>query len=167
MNWLPKDKATWGIVLAIVAIVLAFPLSLLANLLTPKIRNWWAERSVAGLKKRIANLESELIEMDGLSPFSREHTRLLNFVQIIAVGAIGIVDCFLGIANFFTTLLPDRLQHQAKTLIGCGIFFELFMLLVIFQSFRQFLNKRSPLHKEAVEKNISELSAKLQSLQKS
>jgi hypothetical protein len=167
MNWLPKDKAMWGIILAIAAIVLAFPLSLLANLVTPKIRNYWAKRSVAGLKKRIASLESELARMEGISLFSHDVALLLSFANLLAQCILSMMTCFLGIAVYLIQSLPIRFQLSvlgfiipAALLGGGGL-----RLLAIIE--KRYLDKKSPLHKRDLEKNIKELSAKLESLQAS
>jgi hypothetical protein len=53
-----------GNIVSLVALLLAFPLSLLANLATPKIRNWWAERSKTALENRIRKLEAELRKLE-------------------------------------------------------------------------------------------------------
>jgi hypothetical protein len=54
------DLGWWGFVLAIVALVLAYPLDVLAHLTTPVLRNWWAGRSEATLRRRILKLEQEI-----------------------------------------------------------------------------------------------------------
>src|ERR1035441_9883765 len=88
MDLLPKDKATWGIVLAIAAIVLAFPLSLLANLLTPDIRNWWAGRSIAAMRRRLSDLESERAKMETYTLISEgEETILMILRRMARAGA--------------------------------------------------------------------------------
>src|SRR5438445_11974470 len=58
--WLHRDLGWWGFVISIIALISAYPLSLLANLTTPSLKNWWAERSTASLTKRIGKLEAQL-----------------------------------------------------------------------------------------------------------
>jgi hypothetical protein len=60
----PKDVGTWGIVLGALALLLAVPLSIIGNILTPKFLNWWAERSIESLQKRIDKSEDRLREYD-------------------------------------------------------------------------------------------------------
>lgn len=44
----------------LIAIALAIPLSVVANLLTPRLRDWWSHRSKKRLEDRIAQLEWQL-----------------------------------------------------------------------------------------------------------
>lgn len=46
--------------LGLIALLLAVPLGIAANLLTPTIKNWWAKGSEKRLLKRIEDLEKEL-----------------------------------------------------------------------------------------------------------
>lgn len=48
-----------SLILSIAFFVLSIPTAIAANLLTPKIKNWWATSSVSRAKKRLAKLESE------------------------------------------------------------------------------------------------------------
>ncbi len=61
---MPTDLGTWGFILSLVALVLLYPAGVLVNLTTPKIKNWWASRSQATLKKRIHILQSRLSVME-------------------------------------------------------------------------------------------------------
>ena len=167
MHWPSYDKATWGILLGIVAILLAFPLSLIANLVTPKIRNWWAERSVATIKERIASLESEVTKIGARSLFPWDHVLLLKFGQWLGVSAVSMFVCLLGFATCFVPLLPILLGILAMIMIGLGIIFGAFAGYLLIHDLGRFLDKRSPLHKIDVELSIKELSAKLRSLQNS
>ena len=58
--WIHHDAAWWALVLAIVALVLMLPVNLLANFMTPILKNWWAGRSLKTLDQRIGKLEKWL-----------------------------------------------------------------------------------------------------------
>jgi hypothetical protein len=68
--WPHKDLGWWGFVIAVVALLLAYPFSLLANLTSPTVKNWWAARSRAGLQKRIRTLARELAVMEQNPPLT-------------------------------------------------------------------------------------------------
>ena len=74
------DSGWWGVALAIVAIVLAFPISIFANWTTPAIKNWWSQRSMKSLLGRIERLEQELANRE-----SRE--MLTEFQKRVLLGA--------------------------------------------------------------------------------
>jgi hypothetical protein len=44
----------------VIGLLLANPLSIIANVLTPGIQNWWARTNSARKQKRIAKLRKEL-----------------------------------------------------------------------------------------------------------
>jgi hypothetical protein len=44
----------------ILALILAIPMAVLANMLTPRVQNWWASTSVKRRQKRIARLQGQL-----------------------------------------------------------------------------------------------------------
>src|SRR6267142_6869181 len=73
----------WTIGLWIAALVLALPISMLANIFTPKVSNWWSERSIASLKLRIAKLESNLATVQETPPWSPfEHSVMYALERI-------------------------------------------------------------------------------------
>ncbi len=79
---LPKDLGTWGVIIGIIALVLAYPLSLLANITSPRLQNWWAARSRRSLAARIKVLESQLASSQ--MPGAEEMVRLiLRFIVVI------------------------------------------------------------------------------------
>ncbi len=78
MSWPAYDRTTWGLILSVAALIGAFPLSLLANLATPGIRNWWAERSISSLGRRIVALERELEEIEKTPVISDGEERILR-----------------------------------------------------------------------------------------
>ena len=49
-----------SLVISIAALVLTIPCSIIANMVTPKLRNWWAARSRQSLEARISTLQAEL-----------------------------------------------------------------------------------------------------------
>src|ERR1039458_4719054 len=85
MNWLPKDKATWGFWISIFTLFVAVPFGIVANLLTPKIRDWWAARSRRSLAARIEVLESELTESEITRSPNELSTNILRMVTIALV----------------------------------------------------------------------------------
>jgi len=122
MNWLPNDKATWGIVLAIVAITLAFPLSLLGNLVTPKFRNWWAQRSVTAVRERITKLERQLkrLEVYDVLPESEEIVMLTLLRAGRAMGSV--VGFVFGVAAFMAFHHSHHYLRSAVGVLVLGLF---------------------------------------------
>jgi hypothetical protein len=104
MNWLPT----------MIGIVLAIPLSVLANLFTPKIRNWWATRSRKSLTARIAVLESELVESEAIRNSNELSANILRMVTIAFVffwlGGHMILSALLIITLELAPPNPERVR---------------------------------------------------------
>lgn len=73
----PTDFGTWGFILAIIAILLMYPVGILINITTPVVANWIARRSKAALAKRINDLENQLLELDALPAISEVDDEIL------------------------------------------------------------------------------------------
>jgi hypothetical protein len=166
MNWLSNDKATWGIVLGILAIMLAFPLSLVANLVAPKIRNWWARRSAAALSRRIARLETELANAKKYASISDGEALILDFMQGMGTVAGGLSTTFLAIAWLICPSSPNIARIGSFVLILFGFSFTV-ALAIVLRLIERSLNMRSSRGRNLLQENLTELAAKLQSLQKS
>lgn len=81
---LGHDLAWWGFALAVLGLVLMIPASMLANMLTPKLMNWWAQRSEASLRKRIKMLEDKLAEFEKHELISETDDFILRGIQALA-----------------------------------------------------------------------------------
>ena len=69
--WLHHDLGWWGFwvgLLALVVAIIGIPLAIIAPIIAPRLENWWAERSVASTKKRIASLVEKLAEYERIYP---------------------------------------------------------------------------------------------------
>ncbi len=119
MNWLPHDLAT---VLAILALFLMYPVSLLANLSTPKLRDWWAARSLEALRKRRNHLlafQKEISHapmVDGATDAMLGQLNRLNFAI-----AQGIHIILTGMLLMLSTVPPPK--HSTPILVGFGLLF--------------------------------------------
>jgi hypothetical protein len=161
MNWLPNDRATWGIVLAIAAIVLAIPFSLIANLITPKIRNWWAERSVAALKRRIAELERRLKMVETYDLLSESEEVIMVTLQragrVIDIGINSLIGGWVGHEIF-------RHPRSASTIIVLSLIFVVTSILVaafVLEPIQNCLRMRSSATRRKLREDILRLSVKL------
>lgn len=99
------DKSTWGLIVGFGAIILTIPLTIIGNLITPAIRNWWAGRSTpARLAARISFLEYEFDKLVDEPPLSDAEQQTL-----VTLGVLG----FLVICIFFglpvETMRLDRM----------------------------------------------------------
>ncbi|MGD0076107.1 MAG: hypothetical protein ABSD31_17470 [Candidatus Binataceae bacterium] len=93
MSWLPQDLGTF---LAIVALVLMYPVSLLANLSTPWFRDWWAARSHASLVKRRDTLRREQMKLQDVPMIDAGADAVLNELQVLTDGLTMDVHLLIG-----------------------------------------------------------------------
>jgi hypothetical protein len=66
--WLGHDFGWWGFVFGLMALILALPLAIVGNLVTPPLRNWWAERSIESTRSRLLKLEAQFAEYETRYP---------------------------------------------------------------------------------------------------
>jgi len=158
MKWIPHDASSWGLFISILALILAFPLSLLANLLTPRIRNWWAERSINSLTHRIADLEKELAGLQE-PVISDGEDRILRAVTWIGAILTQFVGFFMLFAlDLIHSGLPENYLRVGSTLVLVSTFAV--QASIVFPS-AEFLRKRSQKHRERLKKGIEGLKARL------
>jgi hypothetical protein len=72
-------------VITVLALVFAVPLSVAANLLTPLVRDWWGTTSDRRLQKRLDTLEKELAYANTEQLFNDAEVRILDIQLIIVV----------------------------------------------------------------------------------
>lgn len=87
----------WTIGLWIAALILAFPISITANIFTPKILNWWSARSIASLKQRIAKLESNLAAVQPIPTWSPFEHSVMYALERIAWLIMSIGTLIIGL----------------------------------------------------------------------
>lgn len=168
---LHHDLAWWAFVLSLAALVGAYPLSLLANLTSPAIENWWAERSVASTRKRIGRLEKQLVEYEQFQELGE-----LEELVLKAIGGIGSLVVFCIELLAILTLLQavsDPVIGHSHELAPPDIRFVLVMLgaiaaisgylvqFLVLEKLGRFRKKRSPIDRKTLKNAIETLKAKL------
>src|ERR1700721_4573474 len=84
--WMGHDLQWWGAVAGIAGFVIAvvmIPVSIFAPLFLPKLLNWWSERSIASLRKRITALEATLGRAEMIPLISEESHLILVSLEIV------------------------------------------------------------------------------------
>ena len=161
MDWPLYDRNTWGLIFSVAALVLAFPLSLLANLLTPKLRNWWAERSVKTLSARINQLEWELMDAERFPMMTEVEDRLFAALfGIVTLIGVGFLFGLLAIGMLFTELNPS-LAWSSILIVSIAAAVAMIAQVTFFGGSFKFVKKRSPKWRKMLEEQIEELKGKL------
>ena len=83
--------------ITILAFLLAIPMAVAANILTPKVQKWWAKTSAARRHRRIVFLEKELFSLEeALEPDAR-HEQFVRGLRLASVAGM-LVSYLLGMA---------------------------------------------------------------------
>lgn len=106
--WLGHDMSWWSLVLAVLALVLTVPLGILANWVTPTLQQWWAERSISAMAKRLVELRDRLEHLNSRYPLLTEFEECI-VEAAIGLGVIGVAGLQLGL---FIALLPLPSRHH-------------------------------------------------------
>src|SRR5689334_2825347 len=149
-----------GTILSIVALLLAFPLSLLANLLTPNIKNWWAQRSIKTLQRRIQKLEGDLAKINEDVHMEDFFDSLRSLFKILALIAYSLF-CILG-GMFIIFIFPD-LKFATVPYFLYGIVLSVIAFIWSMEAFGLTNKKVNPSYKAKLGKQIDSLKAKLES----
>jgi hypothetical protein len=170
--WMQHDLAWWGAVLSVLALILMLPVAILANLLTPKLRNWWSERSIASLKKRIENLEKQLADYEQNYPLltPTEHHILRGIDVVGMVTAVG-VQMIAVLILVGTVVVPSlwrthgRVQVDYRlplTLLAfVALAFSFSVIMVVLKGIAKFRRKRSPIDRDFLRESIEKLKERL------
>jgi hypothetical protein len=164
--WLHKDLGWWAFVISVVALVLVYPLEVLAHITAPWWKNWWAERSIASTRKRIDKLEKLLADNEQrYKVLSEGEDYILNGLAGLGLLATFCVELLvvvlLAITSFAT---PTVSSHDKAPVVAAALFAAAFAYLVGYATFLKlsvFRRNRSPRIRNAMRKNIEELKQRL------
>src|ERR1039457_5190637 len=171
--FLRHDLAWWGFVLAVAAIILAIPMDIVAHLLAPRIKNWWAERSESSTRNRITALEKRLSEYEAnykqLSEAEDWMLKGIEAIGMIVATALTDLACILSLTgdqkSIFNHLQEFMVPHPTNISIAFIAFATLFIvvapILAVFRPLGDFRKKRSPEVRKNLGKSIDELKRKL------
>jgi hypothetical protein len=165
------DLAWWGVFLTVAGLILMLPVAIVANILTPKLKNWWAERSITSTQKRIEALEKHLA--DCLSKYGQLSDGEDSILKgIVALGMFGVfsltmvVGIFLEVVtrNNFTAVpqnmspfLLVEIKIQTIFILAVAFIFE----YVIIGNIERFRQRGSHEVRKDLRKSIDKLRAKL------
>jgi hypothetical protein len=128
--WPHRDLGWWGFWISIIALLVTYPLGLLANLTSPKLKNWWARRSQESLARRIARLKEVLAEIEKLPVLSETEDRILESGEATrrSIYLAGCLVLFVTLLNggFEVVVFSPKDHNQISML---GIFLVTFLLL--------------------------------------
>jgi hypothetical protein len=163
--WLGHSASWWGLVLAILALFLMLPANLLANFMTPILKNWWAERSRKSLELRIERLKATLTEAEKFQPMTLTEDHIFmgieNLATLIQYSIQILAGCGLTVASVF--LLPSRTKIFWLT--------EVFVYVLVLINYstsrntmrliRNFHRRFGPIERVGLQMSIDKLTAKL------
>jgi len=163
--WPHRDLGWWGFVISVVALLGAYPLSLLANLTSPALKNWWAERSIASTRKRIDKLEKQLAEymqepaLTEGEDYILRATEALSMLLALCVTMLAVL--LMSLASFAPATVSNHDKEPLVALALVGAVCAFLIGIVAFGRFSRFRRKRSPIDRNNLNKYIDELKKKL------
>jgi hypothetical protein len=162
------SQTAFNLLVSFLLLVAGFLLSVLANLITPNFRNWWAALSFKRLEKRVATLKAEAEGLDLREPISLVDDAILNAVERIErfVVVTLIIMMFLALTG---VLLLRTYAPMIRPLSGVGslIVLGIGAIVLIFCGIIFFGKERSSLFRSEMTAwtliyDIKELEAKLE-----
>jgi hypothetical protein len=144
--------------IGIIALLLAIPLSVLANLLTPTVKNWLSQFSRKRLLKRIENLEFNLRRFDKEKDVSYSIELLENGIIIVSFLAFGFYA-------YLSTIMLEKLLPAEQTAIYIYLALAALSTMIAYTrgviTWSIIRHTGSLKYKKKLEKNIASLKNKL------
>jgi predicted PurR-regulated permease PerM len=170
-----------ALVISIAALVLALPLGIVGNILTPKLRDWYSTTSQKRLRARIATLSAQLAKSEQQWTFTEAEWAQFktNAIAIVIFCLLAIcVFCVTVVITALISTLGDRLfalldKNRPPRIHGFLSVFALTIFSFIGYSlsvaFVFYLKNASSTHllmhttegREKLKKQIAQLTAKL------
>jgi hypothetical protein len=169
--WLGHDLSWWSLIIALAALALTIPLTILGNIITPALLNWWSGRSVASLALRIAKLGDQLKGYEALPPLDEPMALLLkaasNLIDLALFILILVTLVYWQVGTFALHQSHD-FGRFTELVWSLGIFGPgAFAFLLLTKRYKERLDKyripRSPHVRDNLRKSIDKLKAKLSS----
>jgi hypothetical protein len=153
------DLGWWAFIISIVALVAAYPLSLLANLTTPFIVTWFVRWSRSSLEDRIAGLERTLQDLEKEPPIDEVQDQTLWEIKHAKITVLGGVSSVVIVIYFALKAIPgisvDGL-HVCAFFVFTTLGFN--MVVMLKQRYeRDFRFRRSPTVRRDLRKAIENL----------
>lgn len=99
----------------ILPLVLAVPIGVISNLITPYIKNWWAKSSVKRARKRIDKLN---LEFEKISQYFNSKEDLIIYVSVTVLETLVrfLISSFASIIFvIFTTAFPNEKVFESDS----------------------------------------------------
>ena len=152
------DLGWWGFVLSVIALILLVPLNLLSNILTPKIQNWWAERSLANTRRRIQRIEEDLIEYQEMSEVDDQ---ILSGIEgVLLLVSLAVVLC-AAILLISSEKVPVQEKRPLEMLAAVAAIATALFVFGISTAFSRFRRRRSPFNRNIQRQYLEALKARL------
>ena len=158
------DLAWWGFAVALAAMVLAIPINIIANLLTPLLKNWWAERSQASLRARIERLETELQHEVQRYPAMSE-TEHYIFKGLTLLATMIILSLSILLLEVVLAMGPRAVVTHSRGAVGIVLLavgcLGFFTVAISFVALSRFWTRRSPFHRSEQRRTIDKMKQTL------
>ena len=148
----------WDSISLVLGLVLAIPLSIIANLLTYPLRNWMGRRSAKRAERRSRDLEKQLRSIEALTQSSLELALRLATLAILLLICFAMGSAIIALASI--GFLGISLE-MGRTLVLAGVFMYLIAIVVGVATISTIEQVRGfAAYRERTERAIAELKAR-------
>jgi hypothetical protein len=121
--WLGHTSSWWGLVISIACLFLTVPLAIGGNLLTPKVRAWWAVRSLGSGTQRLNGLVEIMKRMQTEPELNPSATAILLALKGVSWSLFMTIYTILlaivyGVGSDLTVRPPRLRPGYLKLFIG-------------------------------------------------
>jgi ABC-type multidrug transport system fused ATPase/permease subunit len=167
--WLGIKLDMWALIISAAALFLCLPLAVLANILTPRLLNWWADRSTRSAQARATTLRRELEEYEqhyGLIDAPLLFILLMvERALLLACVAVCSLACAFALAFLLAWGSPSPQPHfrdfAATAAVSCGLML-IFAYFIGFWSSSQiarYVRRHSAAYRDYLKDSIEKLES--------
>jgi hypothetical protein len=164
-----------GLYIGLLALFLAIPLSVVANLITPRLRDWYSTRSVIKLTRRILQLEEKLRKARQEWTFNpadlkiwessiNSESKISALLYVVLLGMCGATVISRWYFNVWRYATVDRVLYVLVLVFWAGwiLFYFFGWMGVVFEN-RETYTMHTEDGREALRQRIEKLRSKLES----
>jgi hypothetical protein len=133
-----------GLAVGTIAFILSVPLAVIANLLTPSVREWYVGANQRRTKNRLDKLTKQLESLKGTWTFTAPEWAI--YITVIRTMFILIFGwhvlwslCWIVLGDY-KTFLPHDFHYHLHAVVACGYFFNVFFLFRLLREHNRLTN---------------------------
>jgi hypothetical protein len=154
-----------GLAVGTLALFLSVPLAVIANLLTPYVREWYVGANQRRMKNRLDKLTKQLESFKGTWTFTGPewaiYMTVIRTVGTLIFGWHVLWSLCWIVLGDYKTFLPHDYHYHLHATLACGYFFNLFLFFRVLREHNRLTNMHSVVGRQKLASEAARLTTRL------